>query len=67
MPRDFHYVKQPRYGGGWTRCCDGRLRHIQDCCSPSRTRINGDASVTGYCPTSLRVFCITYRELAGSC
>ena len=59
--------EEPAYGGGWTRCCNGRLRHIQDCCSPSRIRINGDASVTGYCPPNLRVFCITYRELEATC
>ena len=23
-------MHNPRYGGGWTRCCGGRLRHIQD-------------------------------------
>jgi hypothetical protein len=63
----YHFVKNPHYGGGWTRCCNGRLRHIQDCCSSSRIRINGDASLTGYCPTGLRVFCITYRELEASC
>jgi hypothetical protein len=64
-----HYpaVKAPHYGGGWTRCCYGRLRHIQDCCSTSRVRINGDASVRGYCPSGLRVFCITYRELNKRC
>ena len=32
-----------------------------------RIRINGDASVTGYCPPGLRVFCITYRELNVTC
>lgn len=67
VPETFHFVHHPRYGGGWTRCCNGRLRHIQDCCSSSHIRINGDASVTGYCPPTLRVFCITYRELNASC
>ncbi|MFN8234432.1 MAG: hypothetical protein U0V56_13535 [Actinomycetota bacterium] len=67
VPMRFDFVKNPRYGGGWTRCCDNRLRHIQDCCSTSRTRINGDWSVTGYCPRRLRVFCITYRELDRTC
>lgn len=67
VPSIYHFVHHPRYGGGWTRCCNGRLRHIQDCCSTSRIRINGDASVTGYCPPGLRVFCITYRELNGRC
>jgi hypothetical protein len=67
VPSIYHFVHHPRYGGGWTRCCNGRLRHIQDCCSTSTIRINGDASVTGYCPPGLRVFCITYRELNGRC
>jgi hypothetical protein len=67
VPSQFHFVHDPRYGGGWTRCCNGRLRHIQDCCSSSRIRINGDYAVTGYCPPSLRVFCITYRELDRAC
>ncbi|HEY7400824.1 MAG TPA: hypothetical protein VH989_07990 [Actinomycetota bacterium] len=63
----YTFVKHPKYGGGWTRCCTGRLRHIQDCCSHSKIRINGDASVHGYCPGNLRVFCITYRELNVTC
>jgi hypothetical protein len=67
VPDLYTFVNNPRYGGGWSRCCDGRVRHIQDCCSHSRTRINGDASVRGYCPRSLRVFCITYRELNVRC
>lgn len=67
VPSIYHFVKHPRYGGGWTRCCNGRLRHIQDCCSSSRIRINGDGAVTGYCPPNLRVFCITYRELEATC
>jgi hypothetical protein len=67
VPERYSFVHNPRYGGGWSRCCYGRMRHIQDCCSPSRTRINGDASVRGYCPRALRVFCITYRELNVRC
>jgi hypothetical protein len=67
VPSIYGFVHHPRYGGGWTRCCSGRLRHIQDCCSHSRIRINGDASVRGYCPPKLRVFCITYRELTVTC
>ena len=64
---NYDFVHHPRYGGGWTRCCGGRLRHIQDCCSHSRIRINGDAAVHGYCPPKLKVFCITYRELNVTC
>jgi hypothetical protein len=63
----YPFIKDARYGGGWTRCCSGRLRHIQDCCSKSRIRINGDYAVRGYCPSGLRVFCITYRELNKAC
>ena len=67
VPRRYPYVKNPRYGGGWSRCCNGRIRHISDCCSYSRTRINGDASVTGYCYNGRRVFCIAYRDLNTRC
>jgi hypothetical protein len=64
-----HYprVRNPGDGGGWTRCCSGRLRHISDCCSRSRRRINGDAAVRGYCRRGRYVFCITYRELTRRC
>jgi hypothetical protein len=67
VPSIYHFVKHPHYGGGWTRCCYGRLRHIQDCCSKSKIRINGDYALRGYCPRGLRVFCITYRELNKTC
>lgn len=67
VPMKYPFVKDPRFGGGWTRCCNGRLRHIEDCCSSSKIRINGDYAVTGYCPTGLRVFCIGYRELDTRC
>jgi hypothetical protein len=58
---------RPRYGGGWSRCCNGRIRHIQDCCSRSSIRINGDRAVRGYCRANLKVFCITYQELDLRC
>ncbi len=67
VPEQYPFVHNPAYGGGWSRCCDHRIRHIQDCCSPSGTRINGDGSVHGYCHRRLRVFCITYRELNARC
>ena len=67
VPRDYPFVRNPRFGGGWTRCCGGRLRHISDCCSSSRRRINGDGAVRGYCARGLYVFCITYRELTRRC
>ena len=66
VAQEYDFVNNPKYGGGWTRCCGGRLRHIQDCCSKSKIRINGDASVHGYCGNK-RVFCITYRELTVKC
>lgn len=67
VPSVYGFVNDPHYGGGWTRCCYGRLRHIQDCCSSSNIRINGDYAVRGYCPSGLKVFCITYRELNTRC
>jgi hypothetical protein len=63
----YPFVKDARIGGGWTRCCSGRLRHIVDCCSSSKIRINGDYAVRGYCPKGTRVFCIGYRELTTRC
>ncbi|HEY7754695.1 MAG TPA: hypothetical protein VID69_00550 [Actinomycetota bacterium] len=67
VPERFTFVHNPRYGGGWSRCCNGRIRHISDCCSPSTVRINGDGAVRGYCPRGLRVFCIAYQELNVRC
>ncbi|MFN2488330.1 MAG: hypothetical protein ABR529_01015 [Actinomycetota bacterium] len=58
---------RPRFGGGWSRCCGGRIRRIYDCCSFSATRINGDASVTGYCHNGRKVFCICYRDTNTRC
>lgn len=67
VPEKYPYTGRPSYGGGWHRCCGGRIRRIADCCSYSRTRINGDASVTGYCYRGKRVFCIGYRDLNTKC
>jgi hypothetical protein len=53
--------------GGWSRCCKHRVRRIVDCCSYSRTRINGDASLVGYCYSGRRVFCIMYRDTNIKC
>ena len=36
-----------RIQGSWFRCCGGQIRKLIDCCSFSRKRINGDASLTG--------------------
>jgi hypothetical protein len=67
VPSIYPFTGHPRFGGGWTRCCYGRLRHIQDCCSKSNIRINGDYAVRGYCPRGLKVFCIAYREFNKTC
>jgi hypothetical protein len=67
VPMRYPFAKGARLGGGWTRCCFGRLRHIEDCCSKSNIRINGDYAVRGYCPSGLKVFCIGYRELNKRC
>ena len=67
VPERYAIVREPQYGGGWSRCCNGRIRHIQDCCSSSDTRINGDGAVRGYCPRRRKVFCITYQELDIAC
>lgn len=48
--------------GSWYRCCNGQIRKLVDCCSPSRRRINGDASLTGYCYSGRRVFCVMYYD-----
>jgi hypothetical protein len=45
-----------------TRCCNGRIRTIYDCCAYTATRINGDGAVTGYCYSGKKVFCIGYRD-----
>jgi hypothetical protein len=67
VPEKYPYTGHPTFGGGWSRCCYGRVRRIYDCCSYSTTRINGDGSVTGYCYSGRRVFCIAYRELTTRC
>jgi hypothetical protein len=62
-----------RYGlnsvmqGAWYRCCGGQIRKLTDCCSPSRRRINGDASLTGYCWDGKRVFCVLYYDSGLKC
>ena len=58
----YRFTGNPHYGGGWSRCCHGQIRRIHDCCSYSDKRINGDASVTGYCYGGRKVFCIAYRD-----
>ena len=62
VPARYPYTGNPHYGGGWSRCCHGQIRRIHDCCSYSDKRINGDASVRGYCYGGRKVFCIAYRD-----
>jgi hypothetical protein len=62
VPDRYPFTGNPHFGGGWSRCCHGQIRRIHDCCSYSDTRINGDASVRGYCYGGRKVFCIAYRE-----
>jgi hypothetical protein len=62
-----------RYGfstqidGAWYRCCGGHVRKLIDCCSYSHRRINGDASLTGYCYSGRRVFCVMYFQTKVPC
>jgi hypothetical protein len=67
VPEQYPFTGAPRFGGGWSRCCHGRIRRLVDCCSHSATRINGDASVTGYCYNGRKVFCILYRDTNTKC
>ncbi len=53
--------------GSWYRCCGGQIRKLVDCCSPSRKRINGDASLVGYCYSGRRVFCVMYYDSGLPC
>ncbi|MDQ3985348.1 MAG: twin-arginine translocation signal domain-containing protein [Actinomycetota bacterium] len=67
VPARYPRASGARQGGGWSRCCNGRIRRIYDCCSYSDTRIQGDAAVTGYCFGGRKVFCIGYRDLKSTC
>jgi hypothetical protein len=62
VPERYPYTGKPVLQGTWSRCCNGRIRRLWDCCSFSRKRINGDASLAGYCYHGRRVFCVTYRD-----
>jgi hypothetical protein len=53
--------------GSWYRCCNRQIRKIVDCCSTSRRRVNGDASLVGYCYRGKRVFCIMYYDTGLPC
>lgn len=58
---------EARTQGAWYRCCNGQIRKLVDCCSPSRRRINGDASLVGYCWKGRRVFCVMYYDSGLPC
>ena len=66
-------IVSERYGlrtqvdGAWYRCCGGHVRKLLDCCSYSRTRINGDAALTGYCYAGRKVFCVHYYDTRIPC
>jgi hypothetical protein len=53
--------------GAWFRCCGGQVRKLVDCCAYSSTRINGDASLTGYCFRGRKVFCVMYYDTRVPC
>jgi hypothetical protein len=61
------YGIRTKVDGAWYRCCGGQVRKLVDCCSPSRRRINGDASLTGYCYKGRRVFCVMYYDTKVPC
>ena len=67
VPTRYPHTGHPRLEGTWSRCCHGRIRRLWDCCSFSKTRINGDASLVGYCYNGRRVFCVTYRDTNIKC
>ena len=56
-----------RTQGAWYRCCKGQIRKLVDCCSTSRTRINGDRALKGYCYKGRRVFCVMYYDTGARC
>lgn len=56
-----------RTDGAWYRCCGGHVRKLVDCCSTSPRRINGDASLRGYCYGKRRVFCVMYYQTRVPC
>lgn len=53
--------------GSWYRCCNGEIRKLWDCCSRSRTRINGDEGLRGYCEAGHTVFCVLYVDTGVPC
>lgn len=53
--------------GSWYRCCGGTVRKLVDCCSHSQRRINGDASLEGYCFAGRKVFCVMFFQTKVPC
>jgi hypothetical protein len=53
--------------GTWYRCCGGRVRKLVDCCAYNDRRINGDASLEGYCYQGRKVFCVMYYDTNVPC
>ena len=60
-------LKDLKVKGSWFRCCGGQIRKLVDCCSFSRRRINGDASLVGYCWGGRRVYCVMYYDTGLPC
>jgi hypothetical protein len=67
VPEKYPFTGKPELQGTWSRCCNNRIRRLWDCCSFSRTRVNGDASLVGYCYHGRRVFCVTYLDTDIKC
>lgn len=65
--RELHGKGDVRTQGSWFRCCGGKIRKLVDCCSFSRRRINGDASLVGYCWGGRRVYCVMYYDTGLDC
>ena len=61
------YDIDARIQGAWYRCCNNQIRKLVDCCSKSRRRINGDASLRGYCYAPRNVFCVMYYDTGLPC
>ena len=61
------YGLNPHTQGSWYRCCGNQIRKLVDCCSRSTRRINGDASLVGYCWNGNRVFCVMYYDSGLPC
>jgi hypothetical protein len=65
--REVKGLRDLRIQGSWYRCCGGQIRKLTDCCSFSSRRINGDASLVGYCWGGRRVYCVMYYDTGLAC